>query len=277
MTGAATPLYVAVFKIKSLPLTLWPLDERGADVNAATSQGATPVHGAFTLDLLKALLDRGADPSKLDRHGITALMSQATLGEDGAIARLLEDPRIRAILNVRNVPGDTALYWACTHKSDEQQHAQVLLLLQAGADASIKGKKKETPLKMLLRLHPSHRITIALLEEALDAEKTALLIKARCLVKVASTAAPPSYLHSRVTRGQPLPHVAQTPVAGGSNTKKKKDLKLHTMLAFVCGMEGGPEGEGMPRKAFLVVLDFLMPTWDPVRKAINAGGQQQQG
>jgi hypothetical protein len=131
-------LYVAVFK-----LSLWLLDEKGADVNAATSQGATPVHGAFTLDLLSALLDRGADPSKLDRHGITALMSQATLGEDGAIARLLEDPRIRAIVNMRNVPGDTALHWACTHKSDKQQHAQVLLHLQAGADASIKGKKKD--------------------------------------------------------------------------------------------------------------------------------------
>lgn len=87
-----------------------------------------------------------------------ALMSQATLGEDGAIARLLEDPRIRAIVNMRNVPGDTALHWACNHKSDKQQHAQVLLLLQAGADASIKGKKKDTALKMLRRLHPSHRV-----------------------------------------------------------------------------------------------------------------------
>ena len=131
---------MAVFKLKSLSLALWLLAEKDADVNAATSQGATPIHGAFTLDLLNALLDRGTDPSKLDRHGITALMSQATLGEDGAIGRLLEDPRVRAIVNLRNVPGDTAFHWVCTHKSDKQQYAQVLLLLQARADASLTGK-----------------------------------------------------------------------------------------------------------------------------------------
>lgn len=85
----STPLYVAVFKPKKLPLVLWLLDEKGANVNAATSRGSTTVHGAFTLDLLNALLDRGADPSKQDRDGVTPLMTQAPLGEDGAIARLL--------------------------------------------------------------------------------------------------------------------------------------------------------------------------------------------
>lgn len=126
---------------------------------------------------------------------------------------------------------------------------------------------------VLRRLHPSHRTTIALLEEALDAEKVALLIKARRLVKIASTAAPPSYLQSRETQGQPLPQVAQTPVGGGTNIRKKNELNLRTMLAFVCGIKGGPEDEGMPRKGFLVMLDFLMPTWDPMRKANNDGGQ----
>lgn len=129
---------------------------------------------------------------------------------------------------------------------------------------------------MLRRLHPSHRTTIALLEEALHAEKAALLIKARRLVKVTDTAAPPSYLQSRVTQGQPLPHVAQTPVGGGTNIRKKNELKIRTMLAFVCGVGSGPQGEGMPRKGFLVVLDFLMPTWDPVREANNAGGRSSR-
>lgn len=55
-SDGSTPLYVAVFKLKSLPLALWLLDEKGADVNAATSQGATLVHGAFTLDLLDVRL-----------------------------------------------------------------------------------------------------------------------------------------------------------------------------------------------------------------------------
>ena len=37
-------------------------------------------------------------------------------------------------------------------------------------------------------------------------------------------------------------------------------------LAFVLGMKGGPGNAGVPRDIFLVVLDLLMPTWDPLRR-----------
>jgi len=57
-----TPLYVAACVIKSLPLVLWLLDEESADVNATTGEERTALHGACFVDILNALLNRGADP-----------------------------------------------------------------------------------------------------------------------------------------------------------------------------------------------------------------------
>ena len=54
----ATPLYVAACVIKSLPLVLWLLDEKGADVNATTGEERTAFHGACSVDILVALLNR---------------------------------------------------------------------------------------------------------------------------------------------------------------------------------------------------------------------------
>jgi len=58
-----TPLYAAVYHRKSLPLVLWLLDEKGADVNRRTVYAQTPLHAAYILDVLNVLLDRGADPT----------------------------------------------------------------------------------------------------------------------------------------------------------------------------------------------------------------------
>jgi hypothetical protein len=52
-------------------------------------------------------------------------------------------------------------------------------------------------------------------------------------------------------------------VADGENNEE-----LCTMLAFLVGMEGG----GMPRDVFRVVLDLVMPFWDPLRRKAPSGG-----
>jgi len=44
--------------------------------------------------------------------------------------------------------------------------------------------------------------------------------------------------------------------------------KLRMLVAFLLGMEGGPEGGGMPQDVFRVVLDLLMPSWDPLRRGV---------
>ena len=72
-----------------------------------------------------------------------------------------------------------------------------------------------------------------------------------------------------MARGQPLPRMALSPVTGGQDEGGRK---LRRMVAFLFGMEGGPEGEGMPRDVFRVVLGLLMPSWNPLRGGIVGDG-----
>ena len=73
--GGRTPLYETACGIKSLPLTVWLLDEKGADVNGRTRYDEyTPIRWVKSLDILIALLDRGADPAMLDNSGYSILM-----------------------------------------------------------------------------------------------------------------------------------------------------------------------------------------------------------
>lgn len=96
-----TPLYVAAGKLKSLPLVLWLLDEKGADVNATTGEEETALHWAGSVDILNALLDRGSDPNRLNFIGCTTLMEQAYRGELGLVVRILQDPRVRHNIHVK--------------------------------------------------------------------------------------------------------------------------------------------------------------------------------
>lgn len=91
-----TPLYLAVYPGNDLSLVLWLLDEKGADVKAA------PIHMARSSQMRIALLDRGADPNVLDREGRTLLIHRAIWLDDKSVARLLEDPCVRAVVNMRD-------------------------------------------------------------------------------------------------------------------------------------------------------------------------------
>ena len=73
-----------------------------------------------------------------------------------------------------------------------------------------------------------------------------------------------------------MPHVVLMPVLGGLHEDDEESRKLCTLLAFVLGVEGGWENAGMPRNMFRVVLDLLMPSWDPLRRK-NAGAAPAQG
>jgi hypothetical protein len=68
------------------------------------------------------------------------------------------------------------------------------------------------------------------------------------------------------------------PVADGQNNEhEEEDRKLRTTLAFLFGKEGGAKGEGMPRDVFRVVMDMLMPSWDPLRLGIVGTGASAIG
>jgi hypothetical protein len=72
-----TPLYAAAYYLKSLPLVLWLLDVKGADVDARLLRGQTVLAVRQSFDIFNALLDRGADPTLLDVCGMSPLMHHA--------------------------------------------------------------------------------------------------------------------------------------------------------------------------------------------------------
>ena len=233
------------------------------------------LHVAESVDILTALLDSGGNPTLITQLGQSALMYQASSTRVANVARLLQDPRVRATLEWRTPTGNTALHTACIHSNEVSTTALVRPLLQAGADYTSRITDTDgyddglTPLAFLRKKYPTHHTTIALLEQApiaaIDAEKVSLLVKARRLVVATSTntAATPSYLQARVARGQPLPRLELVPV--GRKRKANIHRKFSTMLAFLLGIAGGPKNEGMPRDVFRVVMTFVMPVLDPLR------------
>jgi hypothetical protein len=119
--------------------------------------------------------------------------------------------------------------------------------------------------------HPTHQAAIALLEQAVaDADKTSILVKARRFAVAANrNTVALSCLQNRVARSQPLPALGLVPVVGGQNDDEES-RKLRTTLAFMCGMGQ----EGMPRDVFRVVMDLLMPSWDPLRHKMQTRGRR---
>jgi len=202
------------------------VDVKGADVNATESRGLAPLHVATSLGTLNASLDRGANPMAVSDDGDdwTSLMNQAHNGGVDILARLLQYPSVRASIDMPNAHGMTAHQLACDYRNEPAATPTIHLLLQAGANPHLTDRDGETPLESLRHFKPTFHTAIAYLEQVPDAEKTSLLVKARRLavfaVTAANTAVAPSYLQGRVARGQPLPRVALTSLAGSENDEE---------------------------------------------------------
>jgi ankyrin repeat protein len=98
------------------------------------------------------------------------------------VAYLLQDPRVEATVNVQSGGGYTALHYACSNVNEMLAASIIHLLLHAGANPTITNNRGETPLTLLSRKYPSCHAAIALLEQAPEAEKASLLVKAGRLV-----------------------------------------------------------------------------------------------
>lgn len=127
--GGGDALYTAVYDMKSLPLVLWLLGDKGADLNKRIYDGKNPLSGVRSLDILKALLDRGADATALDDDGGFLLMHYATKGRIDIKACLLQDPRVRATIDVQDMNGNTAFHYACLGEDETSAISIVHLLL----------------------------------------------------------------------------------------------------------------------------------------------------
>ena len=236
----------------------------GADLNGFTANDSTPLHFARDIDILQAFLARGADPARLNWGRYTPINCHVCNGNIEAAVYLLQDPRVRASVNVLCTDGEIALHHVACHLGDEGAAFIASLLLQAGANPNLKDRNGRTPLAKAQEEHPSYHATIALLDKAMrEAGKTSLLVKARRLiVAAASSAVVPSYLEGRMARDEPLPRVTFTPLTGGQNDEEGlEDRELRTLLAFTPGIDGGPKGDGMPREVF-------RHAWHPLRYGV---------
>ena len=262
---------------------LWLLDKKGADVNAMTGSGATALCIAPTVDIVNALMDRGANPIMKTSKGYTPLMAYSSFKQIASVARLLRDPRVRANINVRNQYGHTALHLACQSEEEEGKLATVTLLLRAGAIPHVPDNDLMMPVTNLEYRQPTHRATIALLrvypDTKEDAEKASFLVKTRTFVVAAasSTALTSSCMKSLVARGQSLPHVELAAVTGANKNTKERRRQFSNIMAFLVGMEVGPKGAAMQRDVFRVVLDYVMPIWDPLRGGIAGSWPSLEG
>jgi hypothetical protein len=273
-------LYVAALNKDGLALVVWLLDEKGADVNGTRRDGSSALHVAASLDILIALLDRGADPTRVNQRTRSPLMQQAFYGTADVVVRLLQDPRVRATVNMQNLDGNTALHLACWNDrvTHEETASKVQSLLEADANPTIADNDGIMPMYYLRQHLPDHHAAIALLEQTLaDAEKAALLVKARRLALAATNSTVvPSCLQARLAGRHPLPVVGLVPLTDGQvdgeDEHGEEDRKRRTTLAFMCGLGR----EAMPQDVFRVVMDLLMPFWDPHRRK-DAGGGTSDG
>ena len=112
------------------------------DLNARGKNGTTALISYVwreRADVVKALLDRGADVNLQDNDGDTALHGAAQNGQVEIVHLLLAKG---ANVNARNKVGGTPLMWAAVYGHEEA----VAELLKAGADASLKDEDGVTAL-----------------------------------------------------------------------------------------------------------------------------------
>ena len=100
-----------------------------------SSNGMVGLHFAATLgdvDIMRQLLDAGADVNKKDKYGRTALHFASSNGKDAAIQMLLTQAGVS--VNATTLGQETSLIKALQFG----HHNSVVLLVEAGADPTIK-------------------------------------------------------------------------------------------------------------------------------------------
>ena len=119
-----------------LALVQWLIDIHGADVNGHTEDGRTALHEARSPVIVRALLERNADPTLIDVTSWTALMHQIRAGRPERVTCvervvcLLEDQRVVQSVNTTAkgpCAGYTALHFACRTWLSRAPHLSSLI------------------------------------------------------------------------------------------------------------------------------------------------------
>lgn len=255
---------------------VWLIDEKGVDPNQPCGYAdmtplrfakTTPLHCASFAAKVDALLARGADPAVLDRYGKTPLMHIARDGKVACVARLLQDPRARSVVNAAlSTSRSTALHYACSKDATDRAR-MIQLLLQAGADPTITSYQGLTALQLLQCNDPTNLPALDLLSPQTYAAhlRSDFLVHARRLVVAATNGGRATWAQARLGQDNALPLVVPLNVylQGEEGNRRRK---LRKTLSFVVGLDG-PGGKTLPGGVFVHMMTMLMPTWDPLRKA----------
>ena len=145
-SGGMTPIHYAAWFAHADVVRL--LLDRGAEVNVKDNAGLTPLHYAAKdvyVDVIMLLLNRGADVNAKDNDGWTPLHDATWEGHADVAVVLLDRG---AQVNGKNNNGWTPLHYAAWYG-----HVDVAtLLLGRGAEVNCKDNKGKTPLRFAIGL-----------------------------------------------------------------------------------------------------------------------------
>lgn len=135
---------------------VYSLLQDGAEVNARYQQQDTALHAACTnnnREIIRMLLERGADANALDEEGNTPLMDSVLSGPDAEVVRMLLKAGANA--NQADAGGYTPLHIASLLPGEEEAESAALsvieLLLEHGAEANRRTPDGDTALQQCLR------------------------------------------------------------------------------------------------------------------------------
>ncbi|OEJ14534.1 hypothetical protein BFL38_05715 [Brachyspira hampsonii] len=137
-----TPLMIAALR-NDYDMVKYLLD-KGANPNTANNENKTALtiandYGKF--DISKLLIQQGANINTQDEHGLTALMNAAMIGDYEMVKFLLENG---ANINTKDNDGNTVLYYNIRYdhyeKEEKLENAKKIfnLLIKYGADVNTK-------------------------------------------------------------------------------------------------------------------------------------------